>query len=131
MVNQPIDRRRVLARFPRKTNITRKVQAVLRQDQLPDTQAFDVLYQHIAALTRNIKGIGPLFVYDAALRVGANRRAYPKRVYIHAGVRKGAAVLLGSIPAAVHARGSLLLSRVGPLWKLKTFSVTLPRPWRV
>lgn len=80
----------------------RKVQVVLRQATLPDGREFRLLYESLAAITRKTKGIGPLFVYDAALRIGASRRAHPKFVYIHAGVRKAArAVLVRGVSAVV------------------------------
>jgi hypothetical protein len=40
-----------------------------------------------------IPGPGPLFVYDTALRVGARLGLAPRYIFLHAGVRKGAAAL--------------------------------------
>jgi len=37
--------------------------------------------------------IGPLTVYDTALRIGARLGLSPQKVYLHAGTRHGAAVL--------------------------------------
>ena len=36
-----------------------------------------------------VAGIGELTVYDTATRIGAFRKLYPTRVYVHAGVRDG------------------------------------------
>ena len=62
---------------------------------------FDSLYSLIEARTLAIDGIGPLYVYDAALRIGAYLHIEPAAVYIHAGTRKGALRL--GIPADAQA----------------------------
>jgi hypothetical protein len=38
---------------------------------------------------KGVKGFGRLAVYDTALRIGAFRRVYPDKVYLHSGTRKG------------------------------------------
>jgi hypothetical protein len=63
---------------------------------------FSKLYQDLAARMRRIKGIGPLFVYDATTRIGANLRLEPASVYVHAGVKKGVRALIrGHLPSNV------------------------------
>lgn len=39
---------------------------------------------------RAIKGLGELYVYDTSLRIGAYLNLFPKKIYLHAGTRKGA-----------------------------------------
>jgi hypothetical protein len=80
----------------------RKLAELLRGETFRRERDFRAIYQRISALTRRVKGIGPLLVYDTALRIGANRGKLPRMVYIHAGVTKGArAVALQHVPLAV------------------------------
>jgi hypothetical protein len=41
----------------------------------------------------SVRGIGELYEYDTALRIGSYLRKLPKRVYLHAGTRVGAKAL--------------------------------------
>ena len=59
-------------------------------DFAPD---FRTLYSLIERITLPIEGIGPLYVYNAALRIGAFRRIEPDEVFLHAGTASGAAKL--------------------------------------
>jgi hypothetical protein len=36
-----------------------------------------------------VTGIGELYVYDTALRIGAKLGVFPEKVYLHAGTRIG------------------------------------------
>ena len=67
--------------------------------QLGTTHDFETLHTIIETSTLRIKGIGPLYVYDAALRLGAYLRIEPTKVYLHAGTRKGATRLGVPLPA--------------------------------
>src|ERR1700683_1566062 len=51
---------------------------------------FAELFQLIDAVLEGVPGIGELYVYDAALRIGAKLNLFPKKVYLHAGTRRGA-----------------------------------------
>ena len=63
---------------------------------------------------RDVAGIGALYRYDTAFRIGAYRGLFPTRVYLHAGTRKGARALgldyrkdaleMSEIPAALRTR---------------------------
>lgn len=66
---------------------------------------FDDLHQLVGQLVRRIGGIGELYVYDTALRIGAKLDRLPQRVYLHAGTRDGARAL-------------------GLDWRLKTLEVS-------
>ena len=52
-----------------------------------------ITYEDIFDITDQIKkevfGLGDLWKYDTALRIGFNLRLYPEKIYIHAGVVKG------------------------------------------
>ncbi len=54
---------------------------------------FDALFQIIHKCVSPIDGIGSLYIYDTSLRIGAKLGKLPKRVYLHAGTRKGAKAL--------------------------------------
>lgn len=51
---------------------------------------FDQLHALIDELVRPIHGIGRLYVYDVATRIGHALGLAPERVYLHAGTRAGA-----------------------------------------
>src|SRR5256885_15817936 len=51
---------------------------------------FDALIDVVGAPLRGIKGLGPLYIYDTALRIGYRLRLLPQRAYLHAGTRAGA-----------------------------------------
>jgi hypothetical protein len=47
----------------------------------------------VDAAVRSVRGIGELYAYDTALRLGAHLRLLPRHVYLHAGTRRGARAL--------------------------------------
>lgn len=61
--------------------------------QIANQRDFDTLYQIIAGVVADIRGIGELATYDFSTRIGMHLRLYPERVYLHAGTRAGAAAL--------------------------------------
>jgi len=67
-----------------------RLQAVKRN--LAKAADFDALHKLVDVEIRQIKGIGPLTVYDIAHRIGAYYRKAPEYVYLHAGTRIGATV---------------------------------------
>ena len=58
-----------------------------------------ISFEEIFMLTEEIRlqsyGLGDLWSYDTALRIGFNLKKYPRKVYIQAGVIKGAKKALG------------------------------------
>jgi hypothetical protein len=54
---------------------------------------FDELFRIIRAAVKPIPGIGELYVYDTAFRIGAKLNLFPKKVYLHAGTRRGVRAL--------------------------------------
>lgn len=71
---------------------------------------FDELYALLDRVLCPIKGLGELYVYDTALRIGARLGHLPQRVYLHAGTRLGARALGLDISA-----GTLETSQL-PAW---------------
>ena len=59
-------------------------------DDLRRCSTFHALWALIRDNLKPIQGIGDLYIYDAALRIGAYLRLTPERVYLHAGTRIGA-----------------------------------------
>lgn len=56
-------------------------------------ECFDDLYSIIEMALQPVRGIGELYVYDTALRIGAKLGLLPQRIYLHAGTRVGAKAL--------------------------------------
>lgn len=66
---------------------------IIKLDSIESCLSFDSLYSLLSGLFTPVHGLGPLYIYDTALRLGAKRRLYPTVVYLHAGTRKGARAL--------------------------------------
>ena len=59
-------------------------------DALQKCKSFHELWQHISKILSAVTGLGELYIYDTALRIGAYLNLLPERVYLHAGTRTGA-----------------------------------------
>ena len=70
-----------------------KVELLENSDRLRNADSFHSLWLLIDRLIKPISGIGELYVYDTALRIGAFLKFYPEKVYLHAGTRTGAKIL--------------------------------------
>lgn len=71
--------------------MTASLKAVKRQ--ISSCSSFDDLWTVVGELRDKHRGIGELYHYDTALRIGAYLGLAPDAVYVHAGVRKGARAL--------------------------------------
>lgn len=60
---------------------------------LAQQPTFARLYACIEQLLRPVGGVGELYFYDTALRIGARLGLMPEAIYLHAGTRQGAAAL--------------------------------------
>ena len=63
------------------------------EDRIARVTAFDELLDTITAQLRAVAGVGDLYRYDTAFRIGAYLDCFPTRVYLHAGTRVGARAL--------------------------------------
>jgi hypothetical protein len=84
-------------RHPHQTRITRtalgRAGELLASLRVNGCKSFEELHSLYEEALGVIHGVGPLFVYDTALRVGGRLGLAPRYVFLHAGVRKGAAAL--------------------------------------
>jgi len=64
-------------------------------------RTFDELFNVIQVTIGHIPGVGPLYVYDTALRLSAFLGLQPAEVYLHAGARDGAKRLLGNLAVSM------------------------------
>ena len=60
---------------------------------LRSCRSFEELHSHVHGLVGGIRGVGRLYVYDVAARIGVVLGLRPRRVYLHAGTRDGARAL--------------------------------------
>lgn len=65
----------------------------LSKTDLQSCDTFEELHDRIEAAIRPIPNVGPLTVYDIALRLGAYLRLEPERIYLHSGTKVGARML--------------------------------------
>jgi len=61
--------------------------------RLKGCRSFDELHALLRQLLGRIRGLGELYFYDTALRLGAFLRHLPEFVYLHHGTRMGARIL--------------------------------------
>lgn len=60
-----------------------------REDDLRNCQSFEEILAITDNVSKQIYRLGPLWSYDTALRIGFQKKVYPKNVYLQAGVLKG------------------------------------------
>ena len=83
-------------RYSHQFRITRKAMQeasrilLEKHDVLQRCKSFHELWQRIKIFLGPVTGLGELYVYDTALRIGAFLNLLPDRVYLHAGTRTGA-----------------------------------------
>lgn len=77
-------------RLKREALLAAQVALLAAASSLESVKSFDSLFEWVESATANIKGLGDLYSYDTALRIGARLKLEPAAVYLHAGARKGA-----------------------------------------
>jgi len=86
-------------RFPHQYRINREVMQKAKAtllsavDDLQQCRTFEELLGLIETRVGCIWGLGELYCYDTALRLGAKLNLLPQRVYLHRGTRDGAKAL--------------------------------------
>ncbi len=80
--------------------------------ELQEKHTFDELHEYLHTAFSKIHGLGALYTYDTALRIGFYLRLEPTDVYLHAGTREGAraigvkdlhVVSVKNLPSELHA----------------------------
>jgi hypothetical protein len=56
-------------------------------------RSFHDLHALLGSMLASVRGLGDLYIYDTALRLGSFLKLSPKHVYLHAGTRTGARAL--------------------------------------
>jgi hypothetical protein len=64
-----------------------------RRELLGSCTDFAALHNMVERVAGQIDGIGELYCYDIALRIGAYLRIFPEEVYLHRGAKDGAKAL--------------------------------------
>lgn len=83
-------------RYSHQWRISRSAMSQARQallsahNLIQECGSFADLYHLIEDLVGDIHGIGSLYIYDTALRIGAYLRLSPEQIYLHRGTRIGA-----------------------------------------
>ncbi len=77
-----------------------KTKLIALFSQIRSCKSFDQLHKLVCKATDPVKGLGELYAYDTAHVIGARLGLRPKKVYLHAGTRKGAQALRfpGNLP---------------------------------
>jgi hypothetical protein len=70
-----------------------KAKLIALFSQIRSCESFDQLHKLVCEATDPIKGLGELYAYDTAHVIGVRLCLRPKKVYLHAGTRKGAQAL--------------------------------------
>lgn len=58
-------------------------------EKLKKCKTFKEIFEISEEVKNSVLGLGDLWSYDTALRIGFNKNLYPKDVYVQAGVKKG------------------------------------------
>lgn len=66
-----------------------EVRLLQRASAIADAANFAQLHELVQTSVGHFAGLGPLYVYDTTLRIGAKRGKLPTRIYLHAGTREG------------------------------------------
>lgn len=86
-------------RYKHQCRISRKplkrAKQILSQSlsQIKECGSFQELHSWLAEALGAVRGLGELYIYDTAIRIGAFRRLAPEFVYLHRGTRAGAKAL--------------------------------------
>ena len=59
-------------------------------DELRSCTSFDQLHTLVRIVVEGKRGLGPLYIYDTALRYGFSKGLLPEKVYLHRGTLLGA-----------------------------------------
>ena len=84
-------------------------------------RTFDELHSFLEVTFLKIPGLGVLYTYDTALRIGFYLRLEPKAVYLHAGTKIGARALGVTTAKRAQVRDLPLALQVLPVHEIENF----------
>jgi hypothetical protein len=94
--------------------VRRALQA--NREAIARVAGFDVLIALVERLIGGVRGAKEMYIYDAALRLGAYLKMLPTRVYLHSGTRIGAE----GLGIAVAGREWIEMEELPPAFKVLT-----------
>ena len=77
-------------RAPRAALQLAKRELIQHESKIAACHTFEELMELIKGAVSSIYGLGELYIYDTALRIGSKLGIQPNRVYLHRGTRDGA-----------------------------------------
>lgn len=69
-----------------------------QEEELKQCQSFEEILSITDEIAKQIFRLGPLWSYDTALRIGFQKKVYPKNVYMQAGVKNGYKIIFNQNP---------------------------------
>jgi hypothetical protein len=70
-----------------------------KKHSIEDSKSFEDIFETTEKIKKECFGLGDLWSYDTALRIGFNMHVYPKEIYVQAGVAFGVRkALKGKLP---------------------------------
>lgn len=76
--------------------------------EMSKCESFEGIFELTERVKNNTKGVGDLWSYDTALRIGFYLHVYPKNVYVQCGVKEGLKKMTENIPIKRFVDKSLL-----------------------
>lgn len=80
----------------------------LAEHRLLKCRSFEQIHQQVSEVAGRVVGLGELWAYDTAVRIGMANNLAPKDIFLHAGTRQGAA----NLGFVVQGKRSLSLAEV-------------------
>jgi len=65
--------------------------------EIKKAKTFEEIFGITELVKREVDGLGDLWSYDTALRIGFAKGVYPKEVYVQSGVKKGVRKIMGGL----------------------------------
>lgn len=68
---------------------------LLKLNRIEEANSFEEIFEITEEVKKTVYGLGELWSYDTALRIGFKKGFYPENVYVQAGVKDGVKKALG------------------------------------
>ncbi len=80
---------------------------LLKEKSIEMAESFETIYNIVKNTGAVTFGVGEMLIYDTAERIGNYKGLFPQKIYLHAGTRKGAEILLGKIQSETITKNQL------------------------